>query len=384
MNSQWPLVPLGKVLNRSQEAIEISPIERYKEATIRLWGKGVVLRGEIDGREIKSARRFRLRTGQFVLSRIDARNGAFGIVPALLEGAAVTNDFPAYIVAASRLLPAYLGWMSKTGWFVDLCRAASEGTTNRVRLQEDRFLQTAVPLPPCAEQCRIVARIEALAAKIDEVRAVHKEVIEDCEVLCRSILFNDPACPAIPTAMSELVLLRVPDVSVAADGTYHFAGVYCFGRGVFAGEQKTGLDFAYRSLTRLRAGDFVYPKLMAWEGALGIVPPECDGLCVSPEYPVFAVNTARVLPEVLDVYFRSPSAWPQLAEISTGTNMRRRRLHPGSFLAFKMPLPPMETQLRLREVKSRLDSLADVQSQSAADLNALLPSILDKAFKGEL
>jgi type I restriction enzyme S subunit len=182
--------------------------------------------------------------------------------------------------------------------------------------------------------------------------------------------------------MSELVSLREPDVTVVADGTYNFAGVYCFGRGVFAGERKTGLDFAYKCLSRLREGDFVYPKLMAWEGALGIVPPECSGLCVSPEYPVFSVNTERVLPEVLDVYFRSPSAWPQLAEISTGTNMRRRRLHPSSFLAFKMPLPPMETQRRLREVKKRLDSLADMQTQTTAELDALLPSILDKAFNG--
>jgi hypothetical protein len=42
----------------------------------------------------------------------------------------------------------------------------------------------------------------------------------------------------------------------------------------------------------------------------------------------------------------------------------------------------METQRRLREVKKRLDSLADMQTQTTAELDALLPSILDKAFNG--
>lgn len=33
---------------------------------------------------------------------------------------------------------------------------------------------------------------------------------------------------------------------------------------------------------------------------------------------------------------------------------------------------------------ARLDRLKELQAQTAAELDALLPSILDKAFKGEL
>jgi len=86
--------------------------------------------------------------------------------------------------------------------------------------------------------------------------------------------------------MRELVRLREPDVMVEPDGKYQFAGVYCFGRGVFRSQFRTGVEFAYRRLTRLKAGNFVYPKLMAWEGALGVVPAECDGCVVSTEFPV--------------------------------------------------------------------------------------------------
>ncbi len=184
--------------------------------------------------------------------------------------------------------------------------------------------------------------------------------------------------------MRHLVRLKEPDVIVNSQETYTFAGVYCFGGGVFKGQSKSGMEFAYTRLTRLRTGDFIYPKLMAWEGALGVVPPECDGLVVSPEFPVFALNLDRVLPETLDVYFRTPSVWPTLSAISTGTNVRRRRLNPADFLAFEMPLPHISVQQQLHEVKVKVIALKQLQAKATSKLDAMLPSIVDKAFKGRL
>lgn len=154
------MVSLGEVLTKSEEWITLNPGERYREVTVRLWGKGVVKRREVTGTEIAATRRLIVRSQQFILSRIDARNGAFGLVPDSLEGAVVSNDFPVFTLNQARILPPFLNWMSKTRTFIYLCKAASEGTTNRIRLAEDRFLSTKVPLPPVDEQRRIVARIE--------------------------------------------------------------------------------------------------------------------------------------------------------------------------------------------------------------------------------
>ena len=64
---------------------------------------------------------------------------------------------------------------------------------------------------------------------------------------------------------------------------------------------------------------FVYPKLMAWKGALGVLPPGCDGCVASTEFPVFEINEDRVLHEVLDTCFRTPLVWQEVAGGSTGT-----------------------------------------------------------------
>lgn len=136
MKKEWPKVRLGEVLTRSEESIALQPDATYREITVKLWGKGVVLRGVVTGAEVAAERRHVARQEQFILSRIDARNGALGIVPSELDGAIVTNDFPVFRIAEQRLSPAYLGWVSRTASFVEECLRASEGTTNRVRLQE--------------------------------------------------------------------------------------------------------------------------------------------------------------------------------------------------------------------------------------------------------
>jgi type I restriction enzyme S subunit len=381
MSRSWAKVCLGEALRRSEETIKPYPDTEYREITVRLWGKGVVERGRILGASL-NGRRFVAHAGQFIASKIDARNGAMGLIPESLEGALVTNDFPIFNLNKEKLEPRFLGWLCRTADFVELCLRASEGTTNRVRLKEERFLALEIPLPPLEEQQRVVARIEKMAAQIEEARALRKETADEVDALLRSVLDSDKNAQPVP--LRELVKLRSPDVSVRVDENYQFAGVYCFGRGVFKGNLKSGLDFAYPRLTRLRAGEFVYPKLMAWEGAFGVVPKECDGCVVSTEFPVFEVNSDRVFPEVLDTYFCTPSVWPEVAGESTGTNVRRRRLNPQDFLNFKMPLPSRETQLMFMKIRAAMDELKPLQMETASTLDALMPALLDRAFKGEL
>jgi hypothetical protein len=232
-----------------------------------------------------------------------------------------------------------------------------------------------VPLPDeiraIESKLRSLRRLIAGAGEVDELWS---SIVRDGPLLLRSMLASSTGTEVV---MSDLVQRRPLDVDVQADETYHFAGVYSFGRGVFVGEEKPGLDFSYKQLTRLRAGDFVYPKLMAWEGALGVVPPECDGLVVSPEFPVFEIDQTKVLPEVLDVAFRDPAMWPRLRGSSTGTNVRRRRLNPKDFLQLIFELPEMQSQLIFQKVKRRVDELIAEVEAAAPVLDALLPSIID-------
>ena len=74
------MVQLGQFLTKSEDWIAINPDKQYNEVTVRLWGKGVVLRGQVAGSDIAGSRRLRVRSNQFILSRIDGMgvNNRFG------------------------------------------------------------------------------------------------------------------------------------------------------------------------------------------------------------------------------------------------------------------------------------------------------------------
>jgi len=156
-------VELGRFLVKHTEKISLEPSSEYKQITVRLWGKGLALRGVKRGSEIAAEKQVRVSAGQFLMSRIDARHGAFGIVPGDLDGALVSGDFPAFDIDSKIVLPHFFEWITRTEAFVDLCRRASEGSTNRVRLKEDKFLQMAIPLPTLQTQKDFLERLDVLA-----------------------------------------------------------------------------------------------------------------------------------------------------------------------------------------------------------------------------
>lgn len=382
MSVRWPTVALAEIAKPVSRPIPVVPGEAYRTIGVKWWGEGAYERQTIDGSRTAAKTLSVVRMGDLIINKIWVRHGSTAVASQAVDGCAASGEFPTFELNRERVLPEWLHWQTKTRRFWSKCDALSRGTSGKNRIKPELFLTIPIPLPPLEEQRRVVAQIEELNLAIDEARTLRKLAHEEGQALLRSILAQDKSAALTP--MSELVRLRSPDVIVRAEENYQFAGVYSFGRGVFRATPKTGMEFAYPRLTTLHAGNFVYPKLMAWEGALGIVPSECEGCVVSTEFPVFEVNEERVLPEVLDIYFRTPSVWPALSGESTGTNVRRRRLNPEDFLNYKFPLPSLEAQRKLRAIAKQTVALQSLQTATAVELEAMMPSILDKAFSGAL
>jgi type I restriction enzyme S subunit len=81
---------------------------------------------------------------------------------------------------------------------------------------------------------------------------------------------------------------------------YQFAGTYSFGKGIFVGERKFGASFGLDKVQRIHAEDFVYCKIMAWEGAFGLVPPAADDCVLSGAFVCYTVDTDAVDPKFLE------------------------------------------------------------------------------------
>jgi restriction endonuclease S subunit len=169
------LVALHNILVPRKEIVAVAPQMEYNQITVKMQHKGVILRGTVMGAEVGSVQ-LRAKEGDFIISKIDARNGAMGIVPKSLDNAIVTNDFPLFSFS-SDCLPKYFEFVSNTDYFDQNCIQSSEGTTNRVRLKMDRFANIEIPIPPLSEQKRVVEILEKIDA-LQEIQAGQLSALE--------------------------------------------------------------------------------------------------------------------------------------------------------------------------------------------------------------
>lgn len=154
----YPMVRIGDILTRNKTIVGIKNNVLYKRAKIKVRNGGIELREKegVLGNMIDTKKQYMISKGQFLLSKIDARNGAFGVVPAELDGGVITGNFWTYDVNYDLVNPFYLALLTTTPAFVNYCEKASNGTTNRHYLQESLFLNIQIPLPNLKEQDKIV------------------------------------------------------------------------------------------------------------------------------------------------------------------------------------------------------------------------------------
>jgi len=163
--SEWQKVKLGDFLHRQRNPIRLDAEQEYALVTIRVKHKGVQLREMKKGGQIGSTM-YQIKKGQFILSGIDARQGAFGIVPDELDGAIITNDFWAFEVDENIVKRDFFYWLTTTPLFLDSCIKSSRGETQRIRLQKDAFYNFEFSFPPIEKQSEFLKRLQIIDSNI--------------------------------------------------------------------------------------------------------------------------------------------------------------------------------------------------------------------------
>lgn len=177
------LTKIGDFLKRSKIPIDILDSEDYSRVTIRINHNGVSLRDTEVGKKIGTKKQFILKAGQFIVSKIDARYGAFGIAPSEVDNAIITGNFWAYDVDFSKLNIEWFNQFTNSPDFYDLCERASAGITHRKYLNESFFLNYEILLPSVEEQLIQIEKIKFqkisfgnLTSELTQQRALIKQL----------------------------------------------------------------------------------------------------------------------------------------------------------------------------------------------------------------
>ncbi|MBW4474714.1 MAG: restriction endonuclease subunit S [Stenomitos rutilans HA7619-LM2] len=263
------------------------------------------------------------------------------------------------------------------------------------RQSGDKSLELPTLPPLLADVRRIVARVEELAGKVEEARELRSTALEEAALLLNSALVQTFDQQMQVSGWESKPLKQAAEVA----------------RGKFTHRPRNEPRFYGGEIPFIQIGDISSSNRYIRQYTQTLNE---DGLKISRLFPVGTVVIAitgatigvtgiltfescfpdsivgitpfqdKVTPEFLHcaVNYTKKVALEGTTQ-TTQPNMNLKDLE-----KLTIPIPPLSEQhcivAYLDDLQAKVDGLKQLQTETEAELNALLPSILDKAFKGEL
>lgn len=144
--------------------------DEARKLTVKLYGKGVVAKSEARVGS-QATQYYRRSTGQFIYSKLDFLNGAFGIVPSVLDGYESTLDVPAFDIIEKMDSRWFVAFVSREAFYENHLGLANGGRKAR-RVNPNDFLAINVPIPENDEQAKIADAVDTFDREIKLLRQV--------------------------------------------------------------------------------------------------------------------------------------------------------------------------------------------------------------------
>jgi type I restriction enzyme S subunit len=382
---------VGDLLVLKRVPIELDPTTDYVSIGVRSFGKGIFHYEPKPGDRLGKLRYFSLPADHLVISNIKGWEGAVAVSDERDQGCVASNRFLAYApVDENEIDVRWARWYFLSDEGLDLIQRASPGSADRNRtLAMERFASLEIPVPPIGEQRAVAARLDAAWSGSSRVGSNVDRATE----LSKALAVSSCSRPDLPDDTKErsgwrrislgTVMAPIADrTTVDVASSYPNLGIYSFGRGVFEKQAIDGGGTSATVLNRVSAGQFIYSRLFAFEGAYAHVPSAFDGFFVSNEFPMFDPDPEQLDARWLAAYLRSPARWLELAGSSKGLGVRRQRIPVEAVLAYEVWLPPIPTQRAMVTVLDRLDRAERGRQEVRQRIASLVPAAMNEVFAG--
>ncbi|MDK7238450.1 restriction endonuclease subunit S [Corynebacterium amycolatum] len=374
--SQWPMVKLGDFLTQVDNLVAVTNPEEETFVTVKNHGRGAVKRNISDGKIPQMKSGYRVSAGQYIVSRIDARNGSFAIVPPSLDGAVVSKDFPVFEIDKTRIDSSYFLEFSRSERLESMVKLLSFGATNRQRIKIPEFLNIQIPLPPLEEQRRIAKILQHSTFSIDsswrEIELLHNlrnsqfvpsNTSEKVHLDELVTVQSGQVDPTLPDHQNQLHV--APDSIKSNNSTFNEIRT-CAEDAVISGKYK------------FSAGDILYSKIRPYLNKVAI--PSFDGVCSADMYvikPKSGISAEYVRAILMSPHFLA------YAEKESG-RASIPKINRKALLSYKLPKPSEEdisvTTTRIREIDNAIAKM----TKRMRLVEELHRSLATRAFAGQL
>jgi len=390
----WPTAKLGEVLLHFQEYIAEPEPKIYPKLSVKLYGKGVLLDVPVDGTNLKMKRHQLAKAGQVILSEIWGKKGAIGFVPPEGEGALCTSHFFLFDVCGDKLDRRWLQAIFDANHLQSQLDAEAKGTTGYAAVRPKILLACEIPLPPLAEQQRIVARIEELATQINEARTLRQQATDETEAFfyaslkqTRQSLLNSGLRTSKLGEITKVTSGGTPSRENAAfwNGNIPWVKTGELSDGdISSAAERITPDAVENSSAKPFPPDTILIALYGQGQTRGrtgrlLIQAATNQACC-------AILPRPELFESRFIQYWLRSLYLELREEAKGG--AQPNWNGAMIKNLDVAIPHLPEQRRivaeLDALQAQVDALKRLQAETAAELDALLPAVLDHAFKGDL
>jgi len=395
LNKKWESVPLGNILTERKEKPSLEDISTGK---IRIISKIGFDNGQIKLRNDGKTKTgmILIKPGDLVLSGINACKGAISIYDEdSKKPIAATIHYGAYIPQKDKVEIRFLWWLLRSEVFQDILNQHLPGGI-KTELRAKRFLRIPVPLPPLPEQRRLVAKIEKIIKKVELARNIRRGSIEELQKFFQvaiekhtirsykrleilSSIFHDKPKNGYSARCNNLGK-GIPVLSLAAITGFLYKPVYKY----------TLEPLNPQSHYWLSPGDLLISRSNTLElvGHAAIYSGE-PYPCIYPDLMMkLFIDNKKANKKFVLYWLQTSVARRFVTSKARGTSPTMKKI--SQKIVMQIPFPveiKIDEQCRivayLDNLKEKIDNLKRLQLETQSELDALIPSILAKAFRGE-
>lgn len=403
---EWKVVSLGYIfvpVEKKDRSVRIQTGQVYRTLTVKLYAGGITLRQEIEGDRIGSTILYRTEINDFVFSKIDARNGAWGFVPGELGGGLVSGDFPILRLidtVADRDFIA-LSLSRPDTW--EPLRNIAVGTTNRRRIQVQQLLCITIPFPPLREQ-RAIAHV---LRTVQRAKEATERVIQATRELKKSLMRHLFTYGPVPVDEADKVLLKETEICLMPEHwkVERLGKVAVFVRDSINPANYPDEVFDYYSIPAyhlvggsvaeagkeirsqkliVEAKDVLFGKLNPRVPKVLLVAASRRRKISSTEFIPLRGVPGLIAAEYLYYLCWSDYVMPKAQELISGSTPSRQRVDARAFSLLLIPLPPLPEQREIARILEVVDKKLGAEEARKQALDSLFKILLHHLMTGQV
>lgn len=299
----------------------------------------------------------------------------------------------------------YLYWFLRSSPIQNYVISISQRAAGQSGVNKQALEKYEIPLPPLAEQTRIVEKLDAVLSRIDTAIDELQQSLALVDAMFKSGLdkaFNRLGSPTNETGLYDLPdgwgWHLVKDISqniqyghtakATDSGSAGFLRITDIQDGMINWSGVPFVEVSEKELAKyeLQKNDLVFARSGATAGKSILIDEPPKNMIFASYLIRIIPNQLIVFPKYLALFFQSPMYWSIVMQNASGA--AQPNINGTKLGEFSVPLPNLAEQ---QQVVEALDALNDKTTQLKTELtakigmfNQLKASVLDGAFRGEL